>query len=75
MRIYQPVAGPDRFPQAMVEGTTEYDWAELPDYLKDIMRKAAHEFTQWAEQQHHPIQGELANELPSPTGASHDANR
>ena len=63
MRIYQPVDGPDRLPQAMVEATTEFDWAELPNYLKDIMRHAAREFSQWADQQDNPIPGELANEL------------
>jgi hypothetical protein len=47
----------------MVEGSTEYDWAELPDYLKDIMRSAAQEFARWAETEASPIQGELANEL------------
>jgi len=63
MRIYQPVDGPDGLPQAMIEGSTEFDWAELPDYLKDIMRHAASEFTHWADQQGNPIPGELANEL------------
>jgi len=66
MRIYQPIDGPDRFPQAMVEGSTEFDWAELPEYLKDIMRNAAKEFNHWAENQHSPIAGELANELEAP---------
>ena len=63
MRIYQPVDGADRLPQAMVEGSTEYDWAELPNYLKDIMRNAAREFAQWAETEASPLIGELANEL------------
>lgn len=63
MRIYQPVDGPDRLPQAMIEGSTEYDWAELPEYLKEIMRQAARDFTRWAETEARPIQGELANEL------------
>jgi len=65
MRIYQPVDGPDRLPQAMVEGSTEFDWAELPDYLKDIIRNAAGELARWAENQENPIAGELANELES----------
>jgi len=47
----------------MVEGSTEYDWAELPNYLKDIMRNAAREFAQWAETEASPLIGELANEL------------
>lgn len=66
MRIYQPVDGPDRLPQAMVEGSTEYDWVDLPDYLKEIMRHAARDFTRWANEQTSPIQGELANELTNP---------
>ena len=53
----------DRFPQAMVEATTEYDWAELPDYLQDIMRNAAREFNHWATNEHSPLIGELANEI------------
>ena len=63
MRIYQPVDGPDRLPQAMVEASTEYDWDELPDYLQDILRKAAGELAQWAETEQSPLVGELANEL------------
>jgi len=66
MRIYKPTDGPDRFPQAMVESTTEFDWAELPDWLKDAMRNAADAFRHWAEMQDSPIVGELANELEAP---------
>jgi hypothetical protein len=50
----------------MVEGTTEYDWAELPDYLKDIIREAAKALSEWAETEARPIKGELANELEGP---------
>ena len=53
----------DRFPRSMIENTTEYDWEELPNYLQDIMRNAAREFAQWADQQDSPLVGELANEL------------
>ena len=63
MRIYQPVEGPDRLPQAMVEGSTEYDWAELPNYLKDILRNAARELAHWADNEQSPLVGELANEI------------
>lgn len=54
----------DHFPQAMVEGTTEYDWAELPDWLQDVMRHAADEFRRWADAE--PIAGELAYEIEAP---------
>lgn len=47
----------DRFPQAMIENTTEYDWAELPDWLKDVMRHAAKEFRRWADVE--PVKGEI----------------
>jgi hypothetical protein len=47
----------DRFPQAMIEGSTEYDWADLPDWLKDVMRNAADEFRRWADTE--PIKGEV----------------
>ena len=67
MRIYQSDEGTDKLPQAMVEGSTEYDWAELPDYLKDIMRDAANELAHWADSQENPIPGELANELEKGT--------
>lgn len=66
MRIYQPKEGPDRLPQAMVEGATEYDWSELPDYLQEIIRQAARDLTRWSEAEAKPIQGELVNELPNP---------
>lgn len=62
MRIYQPVEGPDRFPQAMVEGSTEYDWADMPDWLQDKFRDVAREFTHWAVNEQVPLKGELANE-------------
>ena len=68
MRIYQPVDGPDRLPQAMVEGSTEYDWAELPEWLKDIMRNAAKEFAHWADNEHAPLKGVFANEIESTNG-------
>jgi hypothetical protein len=47
----------------MVESVTEYDWADLPDYLKDIMRNACREFVLWADTEQSPLVGELANEL------------
>lgn len=47
----------DRFPQAMIEGTTEYDWDELPGWLKEVMRNAADEFSRWADIE--PIKGEI----------------
>ena len=59
MRIYRPVDGADRLPQAMVEASTEFDWTELPHYLQDIMRAAAREVSQWAEMQDSPIVGEV----------------
>ena len=65
MRIYLPVEGADHFPQAMVENTTEYDWAELPDWLKDQFREVAREFNHWADNKQAPLKGELANELES----------
>lgn len=60
MRVYRPAEGPDRLPQAMIEGATEYDWAELPDSLKDVMRHAAAEFQRWTEVA--TVSGELATE-------------
>ena len=59
----------DRFPQAMIEGSTEYDWAELPEWLKDVMRNAADEFRRWAEVE--PIKGEVVSaqfEVEAPRG-------
>jgi hypothetical protein len=58
-----PLGHPDRLPGAMVESVTEYDWADLPDYLKDIMRNACREFVLWADTEQSPLVGELANEL------------
>lgn len=56
----------DRFPQAMIEGSTEYDWADLPDWLQDVMRHAADEFRRWADTD--PIYGEVvAGELANNT--------
>ena len=63
MRFYQPVAGPDGLPQAMIEGATEYDWAELPEWLKDVMRHAADELRRWDGERVTPIKGELVNEI------------
>jgi hypothetical protein len=68
MRIYQPTDGPDRLPQAMVEGSTEYDWAELPDWLKDSIRNAAKDLKHWADNQTAPIEGQLANEIEGGRG-------
>lgn len=61
MRTYKLAEGADRFPQAMIEGSTEYDWGELPDDLKDVMRHAADQFRLWADGD--VIPGELAHEL------------
>ena len=60
MRIYHPtIDDADRFPQAMIEGSSEFDWDELPDHLKDVLRGAAREVNQWAEQRENPIAGEV----------------
>jgi len=56
----------DRFPRAMIEGSTEYDWADLPDWLKDVMRDAADDFWRWADTEPisgQVVSGELANEI------------
>ena len=63
MRIYQPAEGPDRLPQAMVEAATEYDWAELPEWLKRSIRDAATDLRHWAAEKASPLEGELANEV------------
>ncbi len=57
LRQYRPEDLADRFPQAMVEATTEFDWAELPEHIKDVMRDAARKFSAWAD----PIQGETVS--------------
>lgn len=59
MRAYQPVEGPDRLPQAMVEGSTEYDWAELPPGVQDALRYAASVLRNWIDAQERPVMGEL----------------
>jgi len=46
----------------MVEASTEYDWAELPDWLQDAMRIAASALSRWAEMQDSPISGEVVPE-------------
>lgn len=57
-RTYEPTHDEgDRFPQAMIEASTEYDWVDLPDWLKDVMRNAADEFRRWADTE--PIKGEV----------------
>lgn len=63
MRIpYTPTADPaDRLPQAMVECATEYDWADLPDAIKQVMRAAAETFRVWAANTE-PIAGEVIPE-------------
>lgn len=53
----------DRRPRGMVEGCTEYEWDELPDYVKNTMRVAARELYRWVDMQDSPIVGELANEI------------
>ena len=58
-----PVGHPDRLPGAMVEAVTEYDWAELPEYIKDSLRAACKQFAHWADNEQSPIPGELANEI------------
>jgi len=47
----------------MVEAVTEYDWAELPEYIKDSLRAACKQFAHWADNEQSPIPGELANEI------------
>ena len=39
---------PDRLPAAMVESTTEFDWAELPESLRDSLRDWCRAFSDWA---------------------------
>lgn len=53
----------DKLPAAMVENTSEYEWAELPEWLKEKFREVGREFTDWAENEQGPIKGELANEV------------
>lgn len=47
----------DRLAQAMIEGSTEYDWDELPEWLQKVIRNAADEFCNWADAE--PIKGEI----------------
>jgi hypothetical protein len=62
MRMYQPVEGADRLPQAMVEAATEFDWIDLPDYLQDTLRNAAEELRRWADMQDEPLLGEVVDD-------------
>jgi hypothetical protein len=60
MRIDQPTEDQaDRFPQAMIEGSSVYSWEELPEQLKDVMRAAASAINEWAQQQVSPLAGEV----------------
>jgi uncharacterized membrane protein len=57
--LRQPAEQVERLSVAMVEATTEYDWAELPDYLQARIRRTAYEFLDWQHQQVQPIRGEV----------------
>ena len=39
---------PDALPQAMIECTTEFDYAELPDDLQADLKDWCERFTRWA---------------------------
>lgn len=63
MRVYQPTTDEaDRFPRAMLEGSTEFDWAELPENLKDVLRAAARKINEWADPRSGVIAGEIVPE-------------
>lgn len=51
-----------RLATAFIEGSTEYDFDELPGYLKEIIGEAAVQFLIWKEKQDKPIMGEVVNE-------------